>query len=98
MASLAFMLANILLIPFVKILLLPLNLLTLGVFAWLSNVLVLYLLASVVPNFKLLPYHFPGFVSGGFSVPALDLSVFHVAIVASFIIGFIVHFIHWLVK
>lgn len=97
-AAFIFMLANILLIPFIKILLLPLNLLTLGLFAWLSNVLVLYLLALVVPNFKLLPYNFPGVSQGGFTIPAMELSTFQVAILASFIIGFIVHFIHWLVK
>ncbi len=97
-ASLAFMLANILLIPFIKIILLPLNILTLGIFAWLSNVLMLYFLASVIPSFKLFPYNFPGFSQNGFTIPAAELSVFQVAIIASFIIGFTVHFIHWLVK
>lgn len=96
--ALAFMGANILLAPLVKILLLPLNLLTLGIFAWLSNVLILYLLTTIVPNFKLLPYNFPGLNYDGFIVPAMDLSVFQVAIVVSFLIGFIIHFVNWIIK
>lgn len=96
--ALAFMAANILLSPLVRILLLPLNLLTLGIFAWLSNVLVLFLLTAVVPNFKLLPYYFEGINYEGFIVPAMDLPVFQVAIVVSFLIGFIIHFINWLFK
>lgn len=96
--SLAFMAANIVLIPLLKVLLLPLNLLTLGVFAWLSNVLALYLLVNVVPNFKLLPYTFPGATLNGFIIPSMDLSTFQVAMAASFIIGFTAHFLHWLSK
>lgn len=96
--ALAFMVLNIVLVPFIKILLLPLNLLTLGVFAWLSNVLALYLLATVLPSFKLLPYQFSGMDLGGFIIPAMNLSPFQVAIIASFLIGFMIHFINWLVK
>ena len=96
--ALAFMVANVLLTPLVKILLLPLNLLTLGIFAWLSNVLIFYLLTAVVPYFKLLPYNFAGLSYAGFIVPAMDLSVFQVAIIVSFLIGFTVHFINWLIK
>jgi len=94
----AFMVANWLLVPMLKILLLPLNLITLGVFAWLSNVLVLYFLVNVVPSFKILPFYFPGLNWDGFVIPSLDLSTFQVTIVASFIIGSIIHVIGWLRK
>lgn len=98
LGALAFVAAGIFLTPLIKILLLPLNLLTLGVFAWLSNVLVLYFLTTVVPSFKLLPYHFPGFNYQGFIVPEASLSIFQVAIAVSFLIGFVIHFANWLVK
>lgn len=98
LGSLAFMIANILLVPFLKIILLPLNLLTLGIFAWLANVLALYFLVGTVAYFQLLPYHFPGIYYEGFMIPAVDLSTFQVAIVVSFIISFVIHFIQWLVK
>lgn len=98
LGALAFMAAGIFLTPLIKILLLPLNLLTMGIFAWLSNVLVLYFLTTVVPNFKLLPYHFEGLNYQGFIVPEISLTVFQVAIVVSFLIGFIIHLCRWLVK
>lgn len=96
--ALAFMSMNLLLVPLLRILLLPLNLLTLGIFAWLSNVLALYLLASVIPNFQLIPYNFPGFDYQGFIVPAIELSTFQGAIVVSLVLGLIIHFTHWLTK
>ncbi len=95
-ASVAFAAINFLLVPLIRILLLPLNLLTLGLFAWLTNVLALYALTTVVPEFKLIPYHFPGFVYDGFVIPATDLTQFWVAVIASFLIGVISHFLLWL--
>lgn len=96
-AAAAFTAINLILIPLLKILLLPLNLLTLGVFAWLTNVLALYALTQVVPEIHLMPYYFPGVKYGGFSIPAVDLTTFWVAVVASLMIGLITHFLNWLV-
>lgn len=96
--AVAVMAANLLLVPVLKILLLPLNLLTLGLFAWLSNVLALYFLVNVIPYFKIGVYHFSGIFWEGFSIPSIDLTVFQVVIVASFILGFIINFANWLMK
>lgn len=87
---------NFLLVPLLKILFLPLNLLTLGLFAWITNVLALYALTTIVSDFQLVPYAFAGLNYNGFILPAYDLSPFLVAIVASFIIGIITHFLQWL--
>ena len=96
LGGLAFMLINFILVPLLRILLLPLNLLTLGFFAWITNVLALYALVTVIPDFKLLPYVFPGFSSSGFNIPQYELSPFLVAVVASLMIGIITHFLQWL--
>lgn len=96
--SLAFMGANILLIPLLKILLLPLNLLTVGLFSWLANVLGLYFLVTIMPFFKVSSFYFPGGNYDGFAIPSFNLSPFLVVIVASFLIGFIHHFLNWLIK
>lgn len=96
LGSVAFAAINFLLVPLIRILLLPLNLLTLGLFAWLTNVLALYALTTVVPDFRLIPYHFPGFAYDGFIFPPLDLTQFWVAVIASFLIGIISHFLLWL--
>lgn len=94
--GLAFMAINLVLVPLLRILLLPLNLLTLGLFAWITNVLALYALTSVISDFALAPYTFAGFNFNGFILPSYELSPFLVAIAASFVIGIITHFLQWL--
>ncbi|MBI2601352.1 phage holin family protein [Candidatus Daviesbacteria bacterium] len=96
LGGLAFAVINIVLVPVLKILLLPLNLLTLGLFAWVSNVLALFALTRVLPQFMLLPYDFPGYSINGFIIPPFGLTPLWVAIIASLIIGIITHFLHWL--
>lgn len=98
LGALAFMAANIILVPLLKVLLLPLNLLTMGIFTWLSNVLALYFLMIIIPSFKLFPYYFPGLTFSGFVIPEASLTTFQVAIVVSLLMGFIIHIIQWLVK
>lgn len=95
-AGAVFAAINFLLVPLLKILFLPLNLLTLGLFAWLINVLAIYALTTAVSGFKILPYQFPGFQAGGLVIPAYDLSTFWVAVLASLVIGIITHFLQWL--
>lgn len=95
--ALVFMLINWLLVPLLKILFLPLNLLTVGLFAWLINVLALYTLTTLVSDFALLPYRFPGISLNGLTIPPTDLTAFWVAVLASFSIGIITHFLQWLV-
>ncbi|MBI2597040.1 phage holin family protein [Candidatus Daviesbacteria bacterium] len=94
--AVAFMLINFILVPLLKILFLPLNLLTLGLFAWIINVLALFALTTIISDFQLLPYNFPGANFFGISLPAIGLSTFWVAVVASFMIGIITHFLQWL--
>lgn len=96
LAALVFSGINLILIPLLKILLLPLNLLTLGFFAWITNVIALYALTTVVPQIKLTSYYYPGFEYQGFIIPAAFLTTFWVAVVASFLIGVLTNFLHWL--
>lgn len=96
MGAAAFMLINFILVPLLKILFLPLNLLTIGLFAWVVNVLAIYALTTIVSNFVLLPYHFPGLTVLGVVIPPYQLTTFWVAVVASLMIGIITHFLQWL--
>lgn len=97
LGGLTFAVINIFLVPLIKVLLLPLNIFTLGLFAWLTNVLALYALTTVVSGFHLVPYKFPGLLYNGFTIPPTDLSTFWVAVFASFLIGIITHILQWLV-
>lgn len=95
-AGAVFTLINIILVPLLKILLLPLNLLTLGFFAWVTNVLALYFLTRVVPNLQLTSFYFSGINIAGISIQGMDISSFWTAIIASLLIGMFTHFFHWL--
>lgn len=94
--AVVFAVINILLVPILKIILLPLNLLTLGIFAWVTNVIALYALTTIIPQFRLAPFAFEGFSFYGVTIPAIYLSTLWVAIVASLLIGLITHFLQWL--
>ena len=94
-AAFAFMVINFILVPLLKILLLPLNLLTLGLFAWVTNLVALFALTTI-SDFQLTPYFYPGATINGFIIPPSDLSTFWVAVLASLLIGFITHFLQWL--
>ena len=94
-AAFAFMVINFILVPLLKILLLPLNLLTLGLFAWVTNLVALFALTTI-SDFQLTPYFYHGGTINGFIIPPSDLSTFWVAVLASLLIGFITHFLQWL--
>lgn len=92
----AFMVINLLLVPLLKILFLPLNLLTLGLFSWIINVLALYALTTI-SSFILAPFHFSGIIFAGVIIPSMTLTTFWVAVAASLLIGMITNFLQWLV-
>lgn len=91
-----FMVINILALPLIKVMLLPLNILTLGLFSWLANVVGLFLLTKILPEFKLIPYSFEGLVLGGFVIPPSQLNILQVAIIASFLVGVVTNFLKWM--
>ncbi len=96
LGALGLMFINIAIIPLLKIMFLPLNLLTLGLFTWAINVIGLYLLTTFVRAFRIIPYSFPGTILFGVSIPPADLNILWVAILASFLVGLISHFLGWL--
>ena len=94
--ALGLMLINWFIVPLLKVTFLPLNLITLGFFTWIVNVVALYILTKLINQFKLLPYTYSGISYNGFVVPEISLNVLMVAILASFLIGLISQFLHWL--
>lgn len=98
LGSLGLMFVNMMIIPLLRIMFLPLNLLTLGLFTWVINVVGLYVLTTIIPQIKLMPFYFQGMNLGAFSLPPGQLNVLQTAVVASLLIGFISHFFQWLSK
>lgn len=86
-ASLVFVIFNFVLTPIIKLLLLPINLLTLGLFRWLTNVLVLYLFDLVYNGISITSFTYPGFTSSIISLPSGHLALFWVLVLASLIMS-----------
>lgn len=97
-AGLAFTLINALVKPLVSLFLLPFNLITLGLFSWVINVIMLHLLTVAVPEIKITAWQFPGFSYQGFVIPGMNFSPLQTLIIASFLISFITSILNWLSK
>jgi len=95
-AALVLAVFNLLLRPIINLLLLPINLLTLGLFRWVVNVIILYLLVIVSPNLKIYGFGFSGFSFQNFSLPAFFVSPFWNTVLTSFFISFILGVLYWL--
>ena len=98
LAALALTLINLLVRPLIKLLLLPINLLTLGLLRWVVNVIALYLVTLFVPQFKVVSFFFPGFSYQGITIPSIELGVFWVYVLTSFFLSFVTSFLFWLVR
>ena len=84
--------------PVLSIVTLPLNIITLGLFSFLINAIILYLLTIFVPNISISAFKFSGFSFWGFVVPQFQINNFFAFIVASILISLIVGFLKWLIK
>lgn len=84
--------------PVINVLLLPLNLITFGLFRWLSSAIALYLVTLIVPGFKILSFHFAGFSSKWFDIPKVNLKGFLSYVAFSLLLSVITSFIYWIRK
>ena len=84
--------------PIVKILLLPINILTLGLTRWVVNLIGLYLATFLVSGLTIKAYFFPGVNWQGFIIPSFPLSLLATYILISFSINFSFSLIRWLFK
>lgn len=97
-AGVVFGLVNIFIRPIVKLLMLPINILTIGLFSWVVNVLMLYITVLVVEGFEVSAFHFPGYEFQGFNIPSGNVSTLWAAILASFGIGLIDNLLRWFME
>ncbi len=96
LAGLAIALINLFIRPIVNLLLLPINLVTLGVFRWVANLVTLYLVNKFIPNFDIRPTDFSGINVGFLIIPPMHLSIFMSFIVATLVLTVVFHIIYWL--
>ena len=84
--------------PIIKILMLPFNLITLGLFSWMVNVLMIFLLTKFVPQLIVKSWNFQGITIEGYSLPALEFNVLMTFVAASFVIAFATELLNWLIR
>jgi uncharacterized membrane protein YvlD (DUF360 family) len=80
--------------PILKILFIPINILTFGFLSWFINVIVLYLLTVFVPEVRVREWTFPGAMYQGFSIPPIHLTYFVALIIVALSITFFTNFFH----
>ncbi len=98
LTGVALTLASLVVKPIINILLLPINLITFGLFRWVGYAITLYIVTLVVPGFKIVDFAFKGFSSYWISIPQISLGGVAAFIAFSFIISIISSFIDWLLK
>jgi uncharacterized membrane protein YvlD (DUF360 family) len=97
-AAIIWLLLNKIVKPIIKLLLLPINLITLNLFSWTVGLITLFLLPIIVSGIAITPYDFQGLNYQGFSVPPFHLNLFMSFVVASTFLNFIHNLIVWLIK
>lgn len=84
--------------PILNLLALPLNILTLGFFSFLTNVIIFYLLTVFVTGISITSFYFPGVSYAGFIIPKIYFNTLFAFILVSFVQSVIVSFLVWLTK
>jgi putative membrane protein len=97
-AAVVLWLLDTLIKPVLKIILLPINLATLGLFSWLSSAAVVYLLSLVVDEVSISATDLPGFSYAGFITPPIHLNLLGVTVLTAFLIRAANSFLYWLIK
>lgn len=97
-ASVAITLLNTIVKPLIKLLLLPINLLTMGIFGWVSHVLTLFVLTLLVEGFSISSFTFTGFNYNGFVVPRMEFGMLMSYIIASIVLSMVAQGVSWMLK
>lgn len=93
----ALALANMFLKPLLNIFLLPFNLITLGLFRWVANVVTLYVATTLVSGLSISAFVYPGLVTPWFIIPEISFPLFAAFIAVSFFLSIATSFIFWLI-
>jgi putative membrane protein len=98
LAGIGLMIALLVGRPIINILLLPINLITFGLFRWVSSAIALYLVTLVIPGFQVAGFHYGGLNSKWFDIPELSFKGVIAYVAFSFLLSLIISFIYWIRK
>lgn len=86
-ASLTLSFVNFFVKPILNLLFFPLNLITLGTFRWVINIIVIALVTVIIPEFKIHSFLFAGVNLYGFTIPKMFFSLFWSYLLVSFLLA-----------
>ncbi len=98
LAGVGLTVASLVIKPIINVLLLPINLVTFGLFRWVSYAVTFYVITLVVPGFKIVEFVFHGLNSNWITIPSLALSGVLAVIAFSFITSIVSSLLDWLLK
>lgn len=98
MAAVGIAAANLVVRPIVNLLLLPLHLITLGLFRWIANLVSLYLVTWLIPNLQIRPFTFAGTDLTYIVIPQIHFSAFGAFIITTLILTATFHVLYWLLQ
>lgn len=89
---------NMFIKPILKLLFLPVNMITLGFFSWVINIGVLYVLILIAPQIKIEAWSFPGSSGMLFNIPPFSLSKTANFVVSALLLAFTIRILKWLTE
>lgn len=95
-AALSLSLLNLIVKPVLNLLLTPINLVTLGAFRWVVNVVVLFAVSIFISEFKITGFTFEGLNFAGFVIPQIKFTFFWALVLVSFLIEIVSAGVSWI--
>ena len=84
--------------PIINLIMLPINILTLNLAAWLVNILIIYFWTIFVPEVKIQSWQFSGLQLGVISLYPFNFAAWQVIIIISISLTIIIQFLEWLLR
>ncbi len=84
--------------PILSIISLPINLLTLGLFSFVVNAFILYILTIIISGISITAFEYSGINFLGFVIPRIYFNLFFTYIYTAFVLSFIDSFFSWLMS
>lgn len=95
-AAAVLFLLNIFAKPILKIILLPISVVTLGLTGIVINAIIFFGLDYFMEEIAIISWHFDGASLAGYSVPAFEFGIIATYLVCAAIISFLITFLRWL--
>ena len=80
--------------PLLKILFIPINIMTFGLLSWTVNVMVIYFLTFLAPGVQISSWIFSGFSNNGFVIPSFPVSYMLSLVIVTIVLTTFTNILH----